>query len=187
VGDIEPQFNAKGEIVNFDDMFKPGPLMPPEHVVPGMDAFPALFKATGAWLDDLFAELRQLGEQTGLKVIVVTCDGRPDHGRGSLLRTHFFKDGRVRSLVGDAGRYNSHIRYLVERVVVAVGSSKERMENVQEDGEMITRIYEPRVEYEAMVGNVIVVKDEAEGQTGRLIYEAPAMPPRRQWKRKTSP
>ncbi len=187
VGDFEPQFDADGVIVNLDDMFQPGPLMPPEHVVPGMDALPALFKATGAWLDDLFAQLRQLGEQTGLKVIVVTCDGRPDHGRGSLLRTHFFKDGRVRSSVGDAGRYNSHVRYLVERVVVATRSSKGRTETTLDSGQTITQVYDARVEHEVIVGNIIVVKDEAEGQSGRLLYQGPVSRPRHYWKRKAGP
>jgi hypothetical protein len=187
VGDFEPQFNADGVIVNFDDMFQPGPLMPPEYVVPRMDAFPALFKAMGAWLDDLFAHLRQLGEQTGLKVIAVTCDGRPDHGRRSLLRTHFFRDGRVRSSVGDAGRYHSHVRYIVERVVVATGSSKERTETTQDSGQTITQVYDARVEHEAIVGNIIVVKDEAEGQSGRLLYQAPVSRPRHHWRRKVSP
>ena len=167
VGMVEPEVNNQGEIVNLDNIFINGPLMPLEGL-PGMDAFPAMFRAMGAWLDDLFAQLRQLGEQAGLRVIAVTVDARPDHGRGALLRTHYFRDGRVRSSIGDAGRRLTHQRYLVERVVEST-STAGYTANTQDEGEATTHVYEPRIEYEATVGNVIVIKDEAEGQTGRLI------------------
>jgi hypothetical protein len=44
--------------------------------------------------------------------------------------------------------------------------------------------YNERVEYENIVGNVIIIKDEAEGLTGRLVYEAPVKPARPRWRKK---
>jgi hypothetical protein len=150
-----------------------------------MDALPVLFHATGAWLWETFEGLRRLGEETGLRVVAVTVDGRPEHGRGDLLRTHFFRDGRVRSHVGDAGRYHAHQRYLVERVV-RTAFTRGYTETTQGDDGPITQVYDSRVEHEHEVGNIIALKDEAEGLAGRLIYEAPARPPRRRWRRKAS-
>ena len=72
-------------------------------------------KATAAWLWDLLRGLREeVCERLGGTVIVVTVDARPDHGRGPLLRSHYFRDARVRSSIGDAGRYWAHQRYFVE-------------------------------------------------------------------------
>ena len=101
VGNVEPEVNDDGGIVNFDAIFKPGPLMPPPRGMAEPDILSALFEATGAWLWDMFEGFRRVGEETGLKVIVVTIDGRPDHGRGALEKKHFFTDGRVRSSIGD--------------------------------------------------------------------------------------
>lgn len=75
---------------------------------------PLYAKAMAALLSPMLAELRDICESTGLKVVLVTVDARPEHGRGPLLPTHFFRDARVRSHIGDAGRYYAHLRYLVE-------------------------------------------------------------------------
>lgn len=77
-------------------------------------SFPLYVKATAALLSPMLADLRQICETTGLKVVLITADARPEHGKGSLLPTHFFRDGRVRSHIGDAGRHYAHLRYLVE-------------------------------------------------------------------------
>ncbi len=92
----------------------PGPLVRPD--VPWVqDPLALTTKATAAWLWGLMRELReQACERAGGRVIVITTDARPDHGRGRLLRSHRFHDSRVRSWIGDAGRYWAHQRYHVE-------------------------------------------------------------------------
>ena len=99
--------------------------------------------SVGATFWNLMADLRRTCETTGVNVIVVSVDTRPDHGLTGqpILKTHYFRDGRVRSLLGDAGRYHSHVRYLVE----------------QRDSDAVERI--------------VTVKDEAEGRTGRVVYQ----------------
>ncbi len=49
-----------------------------------------------------------------MRILTVTTDMRPKHGRGELLPTHRYRDGRVRSHVGDAGRYYAHLRYFID-------------------------------------------------------------------------
>ncbi len=61
-----------------------------------------------------FAYWRQLAEATGLNIIIVSLDARPVAGRGPWRPEHNYRDTRVRSIVGDAGRYHCHMRYLVE-------------------------------------------------------------------------
>ncbi len=117
----------------------PGPLVQPDASWV-QDAFALTMKATAAWLWDLLRGLREeVCERLGGTVIVVTVDARPDHGRGPLLRSHYFRDGRVRSSIGDAGRYWAHQRYFVE---------PGRRGRVQ---------------------RVVAWKDEAEGLTGREV------------------
>ncbi len=169
-----------------DDTFERGPLMLPESVAPGMDPLPALFRATGAWLADLFQELRRHGEETGVRYVMVTCDGRPEHGRGTPQRSHYFRDGRVRSSIGDAGRYYAHMRYLAERVVKTTWKSGYH-ETIDDGDATILVEHHPRVDQESIVGKVVVIKDECEGLTGRLVYEAPITHPGRGWKRGTAP
>jgi hypothetical protein len=147
--------------------WEPGPLVPP---VPDFDPMPLWWRATGAWLFDLFGQVRLHCEQTRLRVVVITADARPDHGRGPLRRSHFFRDGRVRSIIGDAGRYYCHQRYLVETTI------KRRMkaaytERVKDGDESFVYEYDERTEDENVVGSVVVIKDEAEGLVGRKIYE----------------
>jgi hypothetical protein len=91
----------------------PGPLYPP-YWQQGWGHIPPWEKAVAALMAPLFAELRDVAETTGLRIITITTDLRPDHGRGELLKTHRFRDGRVRSHVGDAGRHYAHLRYLVD-------------------------------------------------------------------------
>ena len=115
---------------------KPGPLFPPTWV---HETTPLLVTATAAWLSETLKELRDVCERTGLRVVLVTADMRPDHGRGELQRSHFFRDSRVRSHIGDAGRYYAHLRYLVEP----------------------GRNGRPR--------RAVLVKDEGEGLMGRIL------------------
>jgi hypothetical protein len=185
VGNVESEVNDDGGFINLDAMFEPGPLMPTKSGMAEPDILSALFRATGAWLWDLFEGLRQLGEQTGLKVVVVTVDGRTEWGRGALRRGHFFTDARVRSSIGDAGRYYTHQRYLVE-TVVRTSFTKGHTTTTDEGGKSITHVFDARVEHEHDVGNIIAVKDEGVGLAGRLIHEVPARPSRRRWRRRTS-
>lgn len=99
--------------------------------------------AVGAWLWDAVNGLRDLCEREDFKVVLVSTDLRPLHGYGKLHRSHFYKDTRVRSWLGDAGRYLAHQRYRVEP---------------GPDG---------------WPGRVVAIKDEAEGLVGRLLYEKP--------------
>lgn len=57
---------------------------------------------------------REAFEHDGGKLVVMTADARPHHGRGALRRAHFRSDARVRSTLGHAGRHWAHVRYLVE-------------------------------------------------------------------------
>lgn len=115
-----------------------GPLVRPwDH---NTDMFHLASKAVGAWLFGMLGELRDICEHGGLRVILVTPDTRPDHGRGAMLRTHYFRDGRVRSLLGDAGRYHAHNRYLVE------------------------------VDRNVQGRRVVMLKDEGEGLMGRVLW-----------------
>jgi len=115
----------------------PGPLLYPNWQ---WETTPLLIKATAGWLWPMLEGLRDICEESGFRVVLVTVDARPAHGFGELRRSHFFRDARVRSHLGDAGRYWSHTRYRVE-----VGRG-------------------------ARPGRVVMVKDEAQGLMGRIIY-----------------
>lgn len=84
---------------------------------------PLHWLALGALLDPLMADLRHLCEQDDLRLVLVTVDARPHAGR-DVSRSDYFHDGQVRSIIGDAGRYHTHNRYLVEgsRVVMVKDS-----------------------------------------------------------------
>lgn len=183
-GGEEPWFGPDGELVgDLDKLFQDGPLAPPANH-PGMDP---THTAMGAWLFDTFEQLRSLGERTGLRVVVVTCDDRPDHGRAPcLLKAHYFHDSRVRSFIGDAGRYYCHQRYLVETLVTARDRPGYRAisEDTTEDGETIFEAYDAMTEFDRAPGNVIVTKDEAQGLTGRIVYQAPVSSSRPHRRRK---
>lgn len=122
------------------ERFHAGPIIHPGWL---WERFSQIVRATGAWLFDLMGELRQVCEQTGFRIILVTVDARPDHGRGDLRRSHFFRDARVRSIIGDAGRYWCHTRYRVEQ-----------------------GYHGPY--------RVVMVKDEAEGLMGRMVWGSTA-------------
>ncbi len=115
----------------------PGPLLNPNW---HWDTMPLLIKATAGWMWPMLAELRDICERTGFRVVVVTVDARPEHGYGELQRSHFYRDARVRSHIGDAGRHHCHTRYRVET----------------------GRESSPR--------RVVMVKDEAQGLMGRVIH-----------------
>ena len=89
----------------------PGPL---HHENWHWDTFPFDVKANAGWLWPMLQELRDICEHTGLRVVLLTADARPDHGYGELQRRHYYRDTRVRSHIGDAGRYWAHTRYRVE-------------------------------------------------------------------------
>jgi hypothetical protein len=115
---------------------------------PGWDpnrwgVFPWKAWAVGAWLWEAIEGLRDLCERENFKVVLVSTDLRPRHGYGPLHKSHYYKDTRMRSWLGDAGRYLTHQRYRVE---------------LGEDG---------------WPDRVVAVKDEAEGLVGRLLYDRP--------------
>jgi len=61
-----------------------------------------------------FAFWRQISEATGLNIIIISLDARPVAGKGPWRPAHNYRDTRVRSIVGDAGRYFCHMRFMVE-------------------------------------------------------------------------
>lgn len=184
VGNQEPTVTDDGEIIgDFDSIMEPGPLWPE---APWADALPSLFWATGAWLDDLLRELRRIGEETGKRHVIITCDGRTDGGDGPMKKSHYYTDKRVRSTIGDAGRQHAHMRYLVERVRRTRWVPGYKYE-VHEGDETIVHEHVARVEHEHVVGNIVAIKDEAEGLPGRIIYEAPVQPERPRWNQKKKP
>jgi hypothetical protein len=123
------------------------------------------------WLADMLDGLRRLGEESGLRVVLVTCDACPEHGYGHMRRSHFFRDGRVRSAIGDAGRYYAHQRYRIERAVKTTYFRAYTEVSENEMGETLISEYHAHEEHEYVTGNVVVLKDEVEGLPGRLVYE----------------
>ena len=105
--------------------------------------FPWKAWAVGAWLWEAIEGLRDICEKENFKVVLVSTDLRPQHGHGKLHKSHYYKDTRVRSWLGDAGRNLAHQRYRVEP-----GDN-------------------------GWPGRVVAIKDEAEGLVGRLLYEKP--------------
>lgn len=120
-----------------------GPLYPvgrPHH----WGSVPVQISAVAALTTPVMKELRSICEHDGISVVVVTVDARPDHGtRREILKIHRFRDGRVRTLLGDAARYHCHLRYLVESTDSGVPT---------------------------WIG---MTKDEGEGLPGRMLWEMP--------------
>ena len=165
----EPEVGIDGAIVgDLDRLVVDGPLAPP---IAGMDV---THKAMAGWLADMLGELRQLGEQTGMRIVLVTCDSRPQHAYGNLQRSHFFRDARVRSSIGDAGRYFAHQRYRIEPAVKTTYRRPYITLDETEDGETIFEEHLPYEEHEYVTGSVVVIKDEAEGLPGRIVYGSSA-------------
>lgn len=115
-------------------------------------------RAGAATLTPVLKEWRDLCEREGINIILISVDCRPDHGRGDLQKAHFFRDSRVRSLLGDAGRFYCHQRYLVEPNGAGTTYKADGL---------------PGCNATAFVGNntVTAIKDEAEGRTGRLVFK----------------
>jgi hypothetical protein len=95
----------------------------------------------GAVLWNTLKQLRQQCEQDDIKTVFITTDLRTDKGMGCFHKSHYYKDTRLRSWIGDAGRYHAHQRYRVEK-----NDSNEPV-------------------------RIVVIKDEAEGLVGRLVFE----------------
>lgn len=114
-----------------------GPLYPPYWKE---EWGPPWEKGVAALMAPLFAELRAAAEITGIRVVTISTDLRPLHGRGELLRAHRYRDGRVRSHVGDAGRYAAHLRYIVDS------------------------------DHKGTPMRISMAKDEGEGLPGRMIW-----------------
>jgi len=108
---------------------------------PEWGTMPLMVRANAAWWWERFEYTRTACEAHGSKIIYITVDARTSWGRGSLEKSHFFRDHRVRSWIGDAGRYWCHQRYRVEP-----------------DG-----LGRPC--------RVVAIKDEVEGLVGRLVYD----------------
>lgn len=111
---------------------------------PEWGIFPLQARTMAAWLWPILAEWRGICETSGMSIVLVTTDLRPHHARGPVLRSHFFRDARFRSWIGDAGRYFCHQRYRVEP------------------------------DLSGLAQRVVAVKDEAEGLVGRIVYDRPA-------------
>ena len=89
--------------------------------------------------------LREVCEESGRTVILVSSDSRPETAMGAMRPSHRYKDSRVRSLLGDASRRWCHQRYRVEMY-----------------GE----------DHPGMVRQIVTIKDEADGLVGRLNWGA---------------
>lgn len=133
------QIGIDGSLTNF----RPGPLQP-AYWKPEWDVTPLYAQGLAALFTPMLEELRGLCETSGFRVVLVTVDTRNEHGKGSLKKGHYYTDARVRSHIGDAGRYYAHLRYLVES---------------DEDG---------RPTWGGMT------KDEGEGLPGRMLWGMPA-------------
>ena len=101
---------------------------------------PHVWKGIAGLLAGHLERLRDVCEADGVRAIVISEDARPDHGRGPWRASHRCRDSRVRSTIGDAGRYACHLRYLVE--------SDER----------------------GTITDIVMIKDKAEGLPGRVLY-----------------
>lgn len=99
--------------------------------------------AANTW--DLLKTLRTTVEQTEAIVTVLSVDHRPDSGKGKLRPSNFWTDARVRSFLGDAGRYWCHMRLRVEH-----------------------EMHETRRRPSWTTTKVVALKDETEGIVGRL-------------------
>jgi len=127
------------QVCKFDGKsFTSGPLAPSERF-DVMDWTDTYIRATACVLWPVFWQLRELSEKTGLKVVVISADARPVHGNGPVQKSHYFRDTRVRSTIGDAGRYWCHMRYRVD---------------TNHNGE---------------AESVVLIKDEHDGCTGRML------------------
>ena len=116
-------------------------------------------RAVAATLTPVLKEWRDLCEREGINIILISVDCRPDHGKGELQKAHFFRDSRVRSLLGDAGRFYCHQRYLVEPN--GAGTTY-KVDGLQGCNATVT-----------VVNNTVAtLKDEAEGRTGRIVFKA---------------
>lgn len=148
-----------------------GPLVNPTWAEKVGVVEPLQVRAMAAWLWETFAGIKDICEKTGLRVVVITADARPDHGKAGLLPSHYFRDPRVRSFVGDAARYHCHQRYLVERDTYTV-SFPARMTRTEHevDGAPVFLEEHARVEHRRFVWQIVCMKDLAEGQQGRVIY-----------------
>lgn len=78
------------------------------------DATPRSALPIGAHFWNMLADLRQHAERTGFGIVLVTTDFRRPSAFGEMKASHFYTDARVRSLLGDAGRYLCHQRYRIE-------------------------------------------------------------------------
>jgi len=103
------------------------------------DMLPVEVRAISAWLWPVLEAWRTICEATGLRIVLVSTDARPSRGQGPMMKSHRWRDTRVRSLLGDAARYWCHSRIRV-------------------DGWFGTR-----------AGRAVMLKDEANGRVGRVL------------------
>ena len=125
-----------------DVEFKPGPLRKRRGKGTTVTAAHWHAVALGGLLADELEAIRDACEHGGCRAVLITVDSRPARGLADFEKSHGWRDTRVRSIVGDAGRHCSHRRVLVER---------DRGGDVRQ---------------------VVSWRDGAEGKTGRVLYQA---------------
>jgi hypothetical protein len=126
------------------DHDRPGPLMWSRFaMMENVDPSYVHWQGAAGALADLMERLREDVERHGGRVVIISQDARSTRGIGPWSRAHAWKDVRVRSTLGDAGRRSAHCRFYV-------------------DADGVGR-----------VRRVVAWKDEHEGLTGRYLYVAP--------------
>ena len=78
---------------------------------------------------------------------------------------------------GQTGRYFAHQRYRIERVVKTTYRHPYVTLDETEDGETIFEEHLAHEEHDYVTGSVVVIKDEAEGLPGRLVFGASGLGP----------
>ncbi len=160
------------ELVPIDAILKDGelgaPLIDAQHVLPDdghalwtLDVDGRWAWTTGMALDASLRTLRTACESSGITVLFVSHDVRPNHS-GAYVDKHRYTDSLVRTMLGDAGRYWCHQRYLLQELLPAT------REFVLDDSR-------PKGRYVWMPADVrlVTIKDELEGRTGRIVYRLP--------------
>lgn len=139
---VDPSYLCHFNRAFCDDNFEKGPIMASGAIRGLQDPTAGLWVGMAGALGPFLADLRHAVELRGERVVLITQDARPARGRGPWEKSHAYRDTRVRSIIGDAGRRHATQRYFVETT--------------------------PR----GAVASVVTWKDELEGRMGRYLYRA---------------